>query len=61
MEQEGLLIVLSFVFPLGWLVVVWDQGGNAGCLLLAAAGGGLGCIPLVPPARFKDLAGVAHS
>ena len=56
-----LLIILSFVFLLGWSVVVWGQGGNAGCLLLVAVGGGWATFPQFPPTRFKDLAGVAHS
>ena len=43
-----------------WLFLVWGQGGNAESLLLAVvagAGGGLGCIPLVPQTGLKSLLG----
>ena len=49
MEQGQPLVILSSELPAVGLVLVWGQGGNAGGLLLAAAGRGLGCIPLVPP------------
>ena len=48
--KSGLTTVwLKWDPPVEGLVLIWGQGGNAGGLLLAAAGGELGQIPTVPP------------
>ena len=61
-QNRGDLQLSSFLYCLHLgQFLVWHQGGNDVNLLLTAAGGGFGHIPLVPPSLFNVLAGVVHS